>query len=186
MLQVTLPRGGRRAEVRSFCVVCAALLLTAMTLTAGFSPLSAIAAGIVVALTIAGVWFHGVLLLPYRLWNRLAKEYAAYSSTYVTSLCFLIIACVSRVAGNRGPFAETVRSRSAWVPRPTMSSSAYRSQYAEATGIPTQASATRIFTSWCWNTNNTWALVLLPFLILLSALHTDDQGRRLSDIYTLF
>src|SRR6187200_3207484 len=64
MLHVTLPSGARRAEVRSFCVVCAALLLVALACTPGLSRFSGFAAGIVVVLAIVGVWFHRVILLP--------------------------------------------------------------------------------------------------------------------------
>ena len=186
MLHVTLPSGARRAEVRSFCVVCAALLLVALACTPGLSRFSGFAAGIVVVLAIVGVWFHRVILLPYRVWNRVAKTYASYASAYVTGLCFLIIAGVSRATRRRGSFAATVQSRSAWVPRHTISSSAYGSQHSEATEIPIRASSTRTFISWCWRTNNTWALCLLPFLSVLSALQTDHHRRELSDIYTLF
>jgi hypothetical protein len=187
---ITLPSRPRRAWLMGFWLaisVCSGLLI-----------------GLLLALLIAPQWFGlgGILMLvlactgllrrqairrAYAVWNRLAHYFSRTVQLLLMGICFYIIFVAVGRTGSTLRLAHPPPTTSLWAPRGTLASSAYVSQYGARDGASLQKGWIATFLSWAVRSGNLWALSLLPFFILLSALQIDQEKNTFpASIYTLF
>lgn len=144
--------------------------------------------GVILALTLAlpGLIWPQVVSLPYRIWNRLARDFTHYARTLVLGICYYIIFAAVARTGSSLRLASPTSPQSLWIPRGTLASTAYPHQYDATKKGSSQRGWIGNYLSWAWQTGNLWTVFLLPFLILLSALESDQDKSLPTDIYTLF
>jgi hypothetical protein len=89
------------------------------------------------------------------------------------------------LAGSTLRLAPPPLGESLWVERATLPTAAYQNQFEAPNGtVPRGPWAT--MATWVIRSGNVWALVLVPFLVLIAALETDDRQQFPAGIYTLF
>jgi hypothetical protein len=136
-------------------------------------------------LAVPGLVWPQVVMLPYRLWNRLARDFVRCARMILTAICFCIIIVVGRL-GSSMLVSRPSAGQSLWIPRGTLLPMAYASQHASATVQPPRQSWIAQFLTWTVRSGNLWACCLLPFLLLLTVLEPEYEPHMLTDIYTLF
>jgi hypothetical protein len=102
-------------------------------------------------------------------------------------ICFyMIFVTVGRTGGSLR-LARPDATQSLWLPRGTLTPRAYVSQHSAATEASPEKGWIWAFLSWALRSDTVWALSLLPFFILLSALQIDQKKSNFpANIYTLF
>jgi hypothetical protein len=126
------------------------------------------------------------MLLPYRVWNRLARDFAHYASLLLMGICFYIIFVAVGRAGSSLRLARPTATQSLWVPRKTLAPTTYGNQHAIATEGSLKKGQIASLFSWALHSGNLWTCCLLPFLILLSLFETEQENSVPAGIYTLF
>lgn len=185
---ITLPPV-RRVTLQSFwlaiCLFGGLLLGSLLSLLVSFS-WALCGAGIAVVLALPGLLWPQMMVLPYRVWNRLAREVARFASLILMSTCFYIVLVAVGRAGSTLNLAHSMAPPSSWVPRDTLAPTTYPYQH----GIPTNDSRSRgwiaSLVSWGRASGNLWVCCLVPFLILLSVFASEQESNVPTDIYTLF
>lgn len=183
-----LPSPLARAWLLSFWLVISVMSGLVLGMLAGLliAPLWSVVGVLVAALlAVPGLLWPQVVSLPYRLWNRLARDFVRCARMILTAICFCIIIVVGRL-GSSMLVSRPSAGQSLWVPRGTLSSTAYASQHAGATARPPRQSWIAQFLAWTVRSGNLWACCLLPFLLLLAVLEPEYEPHILADIYTLF
>jgi hypothetical protein len=184
MSMITLP-SPRRAQLWAFWLVqsaCAAFL--AMIVGGVFGVRRYLLLGIFLALLMAlcGLWRpHGVASL-YRAWDRCAAKYAVVARKLALKICYYLVFTVVGCTGSS--IRRSAKSQSLWVPRTTLPTNAYASQYDVA--LPGFSRWTISYLGWAYKSGNVWAWGLLPFLMLIAALDTPESQTYPASIYTLF
>jgi hypothetical protein len=143
-----------------------------------------------------GVMLALVLVLPrplwtqtiaYRLWNRVARYFGHAAHLWLMGICFAIIIVAVGRKGSSLRLARPSSTSSLWMPRGTLAPGAYISQYSAANARAPEKGWIATFFSWATQSGNLWALSLLPFFMLLSALRIDQRKSNFpANIYTLF
>ena len=185
---ITLVFPPRRAWVTSFWLVA--------------SLGSGVFVGLLSALLISPRWFGlGVLValvlalprplrrqtIAYRAWNRLARDFGRAAHLWLVAISFAIVVVAGGQKGRYLRLARPSSTASLWMPRGTLVPSVYISPYSAATARAPEKGWIATFFSWARQSGNLWALSLLPFFMLLSALRTNQGKSDLpADIYTLF
>lgn len=185
---ITLP-SVRRASLRSFwlaiCLSGGLLLSVVLSLLVSFR-WAVLAVGLAFVLALPGYLWPQLISLPYRVWNRLARDFARCASLLLMSICFYIILVAVGRAGSSLSLARPTATQSSWVPRETLAPTTYNNQH----GIPTEGSLSQgwiaTLFSWALHSGNLWTCCLLPFLMLLSLFETEEENSAPTDIYTLF
>jgi hypothetical protein len=133
----------------------------------------------------AGMLAPRFLIMPYRIWNRLARVYAGYAETVVLRISFFAV-CVP--AGWGGPRIQIMRpplATSLWLSR-EVRRPAGPPISAHKENEPAQTWIGR-YVAWAWQSGEPWRLVLLPYLIVLGTLTSSEQETTVPEnIYTLF
>jgi hypothetical protein len=137
-------------------------------------------------------WIVPALLAPtfarfsYRVWNRIAFEFARVARIFIAGICFYVIMVAVGRAGSAIRLRPPESGESMWVPRSTLAADAYRAQAAEpAEGAQTTSWASS-YIAWAVKRGNFWYCVMLPFLMLLSALDAPREETVPTDVYTLY
>jgi hypothetical protein len=187
---ITLPSRPRRAWLVSFWLaisVCSGLLiglLSALLIAPRWVGLGGI---LMLVLACTGLLRRRVIRRAYAVWNRLALSFGRAAQLVLMGICFYIIFVAVGRTGSALRLAHPSPTASLWVPRGTLAPSAYVSQYGARDGASLQQGWIATFLSWAVRSGNWWALSLLPFFILLSALQIDEKkGTFPANIYTLF
>jgi len=185
---ILLPYRPRQAWLKSFglALSIAAALLAAVMALVGFPALSGLGALAACLLALAAMVRPETLRLPYRLWNKLARHYAAAARIWLLGTCFYFVFPVVGRAGSSLGLAPSPSATSHWVPRETLPAITYTSQHRTGAAEAPCGGWIRTFVSWAARSGNFWAIFLLPFLILLSALQPEEEEAFPSNIYTLF
>jgi hypothetical protein len=103
------------------------------------------------------------------------------------AISFAIVVVAGGQKGRSLRLARPSSTASLWMPRGTLMPSVYISPYSAATVRAPEKGWIATFFSWTRQSGNLWALSLLPFLMLLSALRTNQRKSDVpADIYTLF
>ena len=179
----------REVCLQSFGVVMglfAGLLIGILSSLLGISRPFILGVGVASAVMFPGLLWPQMLSLAYRAWNKFARIFAGYARVLLAGICFYIIFVTVGRSGaalrpNRSP-----GSRSQWIPRETLAPAAYSALHAVPMKRPSEHGWISDFLLWASRSGNLWVVCLLPFLILLSVLETDDEGSFPSGIYTLF
>jgi hypothetical protein len=187
---ITLPVPPHRAWLLSFWLtisLCSALLIGLLSALL-ISPLWC-GVGVIPVLGLActGLLWRQAIRRAYALWNRLARYFGRAAQLLLMGICFYIIVVSVGRTGSALRLARPSSTTSLWVPRGTLTPSAYLSQHGHTDGASQQQGWIATFLSWAPQSGNVWALSLLPFLILLSALQIDQKKSNFpANIYTLF
>ncbi len=141
-------------------------------------------------LVLPGLLRPEVALLPYRAWNKLARYVVRGLRLLLMSVCFYTVFVAVRCRKRRRSslnLASSTPNESMWVSRGTLTLESYASPYLAKTGCSSRSGWIANFISSITNSGEFWAFSLLPFLILLSVLQTDDEQTQFpTNIYTLF
>ena len=183
---ITLPAPPRRAHLRSFWVaLCTMLGISAsvcMCILALPHPL-AIPAGTIVCLVAVGLVMTEWIRPLYGAWNWGARLVARGTRLLLMSICFFIVFAAVGLAGARFDRALSMSPASSWVRRRTQDGEENLSPFAEKPNGTMQMNA---YLHWARSSGNLWAVVLLPFLFLLSVLAEDEDDTLPAYVYTLF
>ena len=179
----------RRAYVRSFWLT--ASLLAAIGSAGALVPrvgLPWIAAGIVVSIAIAALGFYAPLIAkgPCKLWMRSVDLYCRVTRLAVKAICFFVVFVLVGRTKSSLLLARPVGGGSVWHKRDTLTASTYpyeSENITEKVGPLTWRSA---YMSWCHASGNRWAVLLLPYLLLLDLLEPEQERALPANIYTLF
>jgi hypothetical protein len=185
---ITLRSPPRRAWVMSFWLaVCLGSGLLIGLLSALLISPRWFGLGVMLALVLALPKRLWTQTIAYRLWNRLARYFGHAAHLWLMGICFAIIVVAVGRKGLSLRLARPSSTASLWMPRETLAPAAYISQYSVATARAPEKGWIATFFSWVMQSGNLWALSLLPFLMLLSALRTDQRKSNFpANIYTLF
>jgi hypothetical protein len=185
-MSLTLPSGVRRAEIKSFCVAMSGIVLFMHFLAIGASWSCIYATTGIVSFALLGLIYPRLMKVPYRIWNKSAKLYARFAQTYLMAICYYIIVTIVRLAGKSRQFVPTRSSSSSWVLLRSLPGDVYDSQYEAFDPLSSRPPWIVGFVSWAWRTRNICALCVLPFLIMISVLESDNATAHAPNIYTLF
>jgi hypothetical protein len=189
MLTLTLPTRERRVALQGFwltiammaagaCLAAAWALGTAVFAVAGL--VGAVAAAALPHLDEAFAW------RLYRAWNaRLVRPFCVLLGRLTTRACFLVVGAAG-LAGRPSAFAPRSGRASAWHPRGALPPGAYPSLFSAVSDGPPPDGWVESYVAWARQSGHAWAVTLLPFLVVLSALPQGAQGTAQENIYTLF
>jgi Saxitoxin biosynthesis operon protein SxtJ len=185
---ITLPPAQRRYLISFWIVISlSGGLLVGFLLWVVESPRSS-SWGVVLAYVsiLGGLLRPEALALPYRAWNRLARDFARCARILLLGICFFVIFVAVGRTGSSLKLTRSAPAESLWTPRKTLVPAAFRSQYAGTITESPKKGWILSLISWTIRSGNVWACCLIPFLVLLSALNTDQESDFSADIYTLF
>jgi hypothetical protein len=187
---IILPFPARRHWLISFWLVMSSALGVLGVILLGLRgfPAWLASAAIAAILALPGLLRPNLALLPYRVWNKLARHIVSALRLLLMGLCFYTIFVVVRCRrAYRSALHLTSPHESLWVKRGTLPEGTYFSPYL-AEAVQSEGH------SWTWNfissvrkSGEYWALSLLPFLLLLALLQTDEEQAQFpANLYTLF
>lgn len=187
---MTLPASPNRLWQLSFWLVvssCIGLILAALLWIVVSLPWAGL--GLIAGLLLggAGLLRPRKLSIPYKFWNGLAKKFAHFGQVWVAGVCFYtVFAAVGRTGASLSLARPGSGTKSLWTPRETQAPSTYIYSQKKMFKGSTQRGWVSSFGSWAAESRNLWAVCLLPFLLLLKALDTEQESEFPSDIYTLY
>ena len=184
---ILLPPTPQRVWLRSFwaagCLV-GAMLVGTLACLYGATWLSL--AAVIVILFAAGMIAPHWLVWLYRAWNKLARLYARYAERLVLRIAFTTVCVPAGWAGSRIQVRRPPSEGSLWLARKKQTSIDRSSQAQGKKDKPTETWVAR-YIAWARQSREIWRLALLPFLIVLAALHSSEQESTVPEnIYTLF
>lgn len=190
---ILLPMPARPAFLRSFWLVIyvsSGLLIGVLCSLLGPSWFSCGLPMLLAAFTLAipGLVWPQLGLWPYRAWNRLVRTLAFYVRHLLMGFAYLLVVVPVGLTKSSLLVSRLHSGQSMWVARKTLPCTAYRRQ--DTIVMDDEPSKDKgwisPFLSWAFRSGNIWACCLLPFLILLAVLQTDEEKAVSIDIYTLF
>lgn len=184
-----LPSRPRRAWLTSFWLVIAFLggsvigvILVILKSAVWFG------VGIMIGALIAmpGLLWPQSISILYEKWHKLSEFYARATRVVVKGACFYLVFAACGLVGSTLRLTRPSTGQSMWQPRATHEPSTYLQQYETATKGSLHKGWKRSYVSWAVSSGNLWAVCLLPWLMLVAALDTDEQEGTPSTLYTLF
>src|SRR5438132_11124451 len=127
-----------------------------------------------------------IMSKPYRTWNVLADYFARCARLFLMGICFYIILLAVKRAGTSMKLARPMSNQSLWMAKKTFSPATYLYEFAATSNQFSQKGWLRSYFCWARGSGQAWALLLLPFLALLSAVEIYRDRRFPSGVYTLF
>jgi hypothetical protein len=186
---ITLPRPPRRAHLRSFWMALCVMLGSSATIIMWFLALPhpftiplATGTGLVAVGLIMTEWIRPF----YAIWNKVARRVAYVTRLALMGICYFVVFVVVARAGARFPRTRPRSTRTSWIPRGNQDETTGSSFSSVRLKDPTEREWATAYFIWARRTGNWWAIVLLPFLSLLSVLADDDKETLPAHIYTLF
>jgi hypothetical protein len=186
---ITLPRPPRRAHLRSFWIALCAMLSSSATTIMWFFALPhplAIPLATGTGLVAVGLMMPEWIRPFYTLWNKVARRVASITRLALMGICYFVVFVVVAQAGARFTRKRPRSMRTTWTPRGKQAETAGPSFSSVMLKDPTERGWATAYFIWARRTRNCWAIVLLPFLSLLSVLADDDKETLPAHIYTLF
>lgn len=183
---LVLPRPPRRAWVRAFWIVTS---LAAGGLAAGAAaglalPAPPIGAGTGLALLLSGLVLPRLPVLAYRAWSKATRRYARFASEALIAVWYPVLFGALRPGGSALLRRRPAPGHSLWRIHPTLGPDTYQSldeRPAADTG-----GWLRRYGRWAVRSRHLWSLALLPLLVLLAALDSEEPEEAPAGIYTLF
>jgi hypothetical protein len=120
----------------------------------------------------------------YTIWNKVARRVAFITRLALMGICYFVVFVVVGQAGARFTRKRPRSMRTTWTPRGNKAETTAPSF--SSIKDPTERGWATAYFIWARRTDNWWAIVLLPFLSLLSVLADDDKKTVPGHIYTLF
>lgn len=178
----------RRAWLKSFGLIMSLLSLLGFSVAASrFQSTPVMACGVCIAVglaVVASLWPR-FWMVPYRVWNKLARLYGQFARVYLLRLCYLVVSAAG-LGGQSRDFARDGRAGSGWIPRSSATGSSNRNQSHDNTQASLNRGWIRVYASWAIEAGQYWSLALLPFLMVLSAMDIEEGSQPLTKTYTLF
>ena len=137
-------------------------------------------------LALPGLLRPQVASMPYQAWNKLARAFSRAARLLLMGICFYVLVVAVRRSGASLRLARPTSAKSLWVPRGTLSPTAYAHQYSVTGQEPPRQGWLRTYLSWAMRSGNLWAVGLLPFLLMLMILEPERENSFPANIYTLF
>lgn len=132
------------------------------------------------------LWPYSTISLPYRAWNKLASYVETWARTLLLMISYYTVILAVGRTSSRFTKAGTRPRSSGWVPVQKSDEHAYKSQYVVPIEIGHSGSWLSEYFGWALQSQNLWALSLLPHFALLAAIDSGEQENTAVDIYTLF
>jgi hypothetical protein len=183
---LALPYHGHRAWVRAFWLAMALWAGLVVGVVVPFGPAERAVAAALAAVLVGAVPVvrYREARTLYRLGVRASRLYARLARFALLALCYGIIFVAVGAAGSALRLRRPAPGDSLWEAGRTLPPGAYRSQHgAESPGTRRRW---RAILDWATDSGNAWALTLVPFLLLVAALDTEDEAPYPVGIYTLF
>jgi hypothetical protein len=176
---LTLPAPPRRADLAAFAVasgLVGGLALGAVLGLAVSAAWAALGPALGALLAAVGLLRPGAVAPLYAAFSRLGAAYRGLALVTVKVAAFLAIAGAGRDPDARLALHAPAPDRSLWVPRG-----------ADRDGAEIRAAAGLVqsYTAWARD-GRRWALILLPFVLLMAAIDTDVEPTLPTQTYTLF
>jgi hypothetical protein len=123
----------------------------------------------------------------YAVWNnKVAHRVALITRPALMTICYFIVFLVVAQAGARFTRNRPRSMRTNWTRRANQPEVTGSSLSPTRLNDPADRGWATAYFIWARRTGNWWAIVLLPFLFLLSVLAEDDRKTLPGHIYTLF
>lgn len=122
----------------------------------------------------------------YAAWNKAARWVARGARLLLMGVCFFIVFVAVAQGGARFGGTLSTSTASNWVRRRTKVGGDNPPPFAEKPNGSIQMKWTKAYFLWARSSGNLWAIVLLPFLSLLSLLAEDEDDTLPANVYTLF
>ena len=152
--------------------------------------------GLTLLLPIGVIFSAGLVLLGllrpktisplYRLWNLGVNQFARAARLSLMGICFYIILFAVRRAGKHLELARPHPGQSLWTSKDTFDAATYLHEFTAASQPFSQKSWCRSYVIWARTSGHAWALLLVPFLAILSALEIYHERPFPAGLYTLF
>ncbi len=184
---LTLPEPPRAAHLRSFWLALSMIvgMSTAICLYVLAVPHSLAISSVTVLLFLGANAFGTDWIRPfYTFWNRGARLVARVTGRLLMGICFFIAFGAVGLAGARYSRKLPTSPLSGWTRRGPQTGKENSAPSARR-GI-NEAAWLRAYVRWARRSGNLWAIVLIPFLSLLSLLAKDEDDTLPTNIYTLF
>ncbi len=136
-----------------------------------------------VTLAMVGYRYPTLAKRPYAVMYRGFEQYCRLLRLCLKLACFSVFVVVGR-AGSTLPLQPRT-GWSMWIPRCSTPPDVFESEF-EGKHDLGSTSWIATYVTWARRTGNGWAIMLLPFLTLLSALEPDEERSFPPNIYTLF
>jgi hypothetical protein len=190
MIHITLPAECRRAAVRGFgCVLSAGLgaAVAGVGWALNWPPFAALGALVVITAVPIAFFQEQRLARLYRIWNkRVARPISGAMTRYVLAICYYIIFVAAGRSGSRLDARSAAPVASAWKSRLPLTADAYRATFAASDPGQTRGGWIRNYLAWAGRSGNSWAIILIPFLIILRVFSPEEEAEVSGNIYTLF
>ena len=186
---ITLPRPPRRAHLRSLWFALCAMLGSSATIIMWFfalpHPLTiplATGTGLIAVGLMMTEWIRPF----YAIWNKVARRVAYVTRLALMGICYFVVFIVVAQAGAKFTRKRPPSTQTTWTPRGNQAETTRSSFSSLGLKDPAERGWATAYFIWARRTGNWWAIVLLPFLSLLSVLAEDDNETLPAHIYTLF
>lgn len=121
----------------------------------------------------------------YALWNRAARAYGRRARPVILTVYYYAAFTAGRLAGSKVPMRRTDDHTSGWTPRRSLLPEEYASQ-APSAGAAGDGWWPVVVARWSLRSGRPWVIALLPLLVLLRGLDSDETEEVESNIYTLY
>jgi hypothetical protein len=122
----------------------------------------------------------------YAIWNKVARRVASVTRLALMGICYFVVFVVVAQGGARFARKRPGSMQTTWIPRRNQAEAVASSFSSESLKDPAERGWATAYFIWARRTGNWWAIILLPFLFLLSVLADDDKETLPAHIYTLF
>ena len=142
------------------------------------------------------IWISGIFLigmaLPklilniYEMWNNAAGLFIRLSRFCLMAVCFYIVLVFTGRNDSLMNLRRPAAKKSMWSPWMVPETAIYSRQKDSASARLYQKNWISTFIAWAKTPRHLWAFSLLPFLILLRGLQTEQRSDFPTSIYTLY
>jgi hypothetical protein len=188
MIPLSLPEEDRRLVLRSFWVLISALCAVLASVLAWTIGVPILVFGLVAFIGVGSLALTRELLVRrlYHAWNnRIVRPLSNMAISVILRVCLLLIFTATGRTGSRlqrQPNLETL-----WLPRDGGANHTSLLPFTSAPGIAAAPKGwIRNYFRWAVQTQNVWAIFLIPFFCMLRMVSTEEPATSGGNIYTLF
>lgn len=184
-----LTRYPRRAYLRSFWIsLCLVLGLAGGTIFVGLTAAAIdtmvwLVVGVLVV-ALLGYGYPHIVRKPYAVMYRCFEYYGKLLRICLKLACFFLVFVVVGRAGSKLPVGPRPE-HSMWLPRKSTPNDEFGDEFEGKRGMVHQQWVAT-YLAWAHQSGNGWAVMLLPFLVLLAAFEPEEERSFPATIYTLF
>jgi hypothetical protein len=179
---INLPVPVNKSRIRhfwtSFSIVITLILSIACIL---IHPSSAVPVGLVLIAVLLSIGFiQPVAGRGYEIWNKLSIRFSRYATAWL-SLSVLLVLYIVGLAGSKLQKRHPVNETSMWMLKDSTD------LIQEATGESKRGEWLGAYMNWVRTSKNWWAIILLPPLILINLINTEEYTASVPrNTYTLY